>query len=197
MPKWQFVRYNMKDLRIDGEKVYLRPVTLSDATEEYVNWLNDKEVNQYLESRFTRYTLDNVKDYIKKASADPKYLFLAIIRKDNNKHIGNIKLGPIDWHHKFSNLGIMIGDKDSWGKGYATEAERIISDYALDVLKLHKIICGFYADNLGSLKSILRAGFHIEGVLKNQYLSKGGYVDAILIAKFSKENQADKQHDSK
>jgi RimJ/RimL family protein N-acetyltransferase len=178
------------NLRIEGERLYLRPVTLNDATETYVSWLNDEEIKQRLDSHYPVQTLDSVKDYIQKNSQDPKSLFLAIVLKDGDRHIGNIKLGPIDWHNKFSDLGIMIGDKDSWGKGYATEAERIISDYALDVLKLHKIICGSHADNPASLKAILRAGFHIEGIRKNQYLSKdgkNGYVDVILIAKFAKD----------
>lgn len=173
------------NLRIEGERIYLRSLAVEDATEEYVSWLRDEEVNQFLEVHFSKHTLESVRETIKKVSQESNYLFLAIVRKDNNKHIGNIKLGPIDLHHKVSDQGIMIGDRNSWGRGYATEAFKLVADYAFQVLKLHKMTSGVYESNIGCIKSIIGAGYHEEGRRKYQLFHNGKYEDCVLMAKFS------------
>lgn len=176
----------MKEIRLEGNNIYLRSVKISDATKEYVNWLNDPEVNQYLESRFSKHTMKNLKEYIKKILKDPSYIFLAIIQKDSNKHIGNIKLGPINKHHKFAEIGIMIGDKNSWGHGYAMEAIKLLSDFSFNKLKLHKITAGAYENNVGSIKAFTKNGFVIEGIRKELFLFKGKYIDSVMMVKSNK-----------
>src|SRR5712692_61297 len=130
------------DLILEGERLYLRPMRIFDATKEYVQWLNSTKVNQYLESRFVKHSLRSVREYIRNTSRDPNSFFFTIILKSGSKHIGNIKLGPIDWNHKIGDIGIMIGDQDSWGKGYATEAIRIIWNFAFKKLNLQKLTAG-------------------------------------------------------
>lgn len=172
-------------MKINGERLYLRPVKISDARAEYVRWLNDPEVNQFLEIRFVKHTLESLKKYIEKVSRDKNILFLAIILKDGDRHIGNIKLGPIDRNHKLAEAGIMIGDKESWGKGYATEAIKLLTGYAFDKLNLHKITAGAYANNIGSIKAFLKLGFYEEGRRKEHFLYKGEWVEDVLLAKIN------------
>lgn len=173
------------NLRLEGEGIFLRPVNLSDATKEYVNWLNDKEINQFLEVRFIKHTRADLRTYIGKVIKNPNTLFWAIVRKDTDRHIGNIKLGPIDWNHRIGDIGIMIGDKNSWGKGFATEVIRLISDYAFKTLKLHKLTAGAYANNVGSIKAFLKLGFFEEGRRKKHVLCDGKYLDVTLLAKLN------------
>ncbi|MEK7116760.1 MAG: GNAT family N-acetyltransferase [Patescibacteria group bacterium] len=173
----------MKKIKLEGTLIYLRPVEISDATKEYVGWLNDPEVNQYLESRFSKHTSKNLREYINNVLKDSSYIFLAIIRKDSDKHIGNIKLGPINKHHKFAEIGIMIGDKDSWGHGYASEAIGLLSDFSFNRLKLHKIIAGAYENNTGSIKAFTKNGFTIEDVRKELFLFNGKYINSVMMVK--------------
>lgn len=174
-----------KNKRIDGELIYLRPLQKTDVTKQYVKWLNSKKINQFLESRFKKHNKKSIENYIKKMNKNPDILFLAIIRKDDNRHIGNIKLGPIDWNHKFGEIGIMIGDENSLGKGYGTDAIKLISDFGFDHLKLHKIGAGIYENNVGSIKAFLKAGFFIDGIRYKQYIHKGVYVNHILVGKIN------------
>ncbi len=176
---------NQAEYKIEGKRIYLRQITLNDVTEEYVSWLHDEEVNRFLESRFIKHAQENVKEYVQKVSKDQNYLFLAIVRKDNNKHIGNIKVGPIDWHNKISDQGIMIGDRNSWGKGFATEAFKLVADYAFQVLKLHKMTSAVYESNVGSIVALEKGGYHEEGRRKKQLFHNGKYEDCVLMAKFS------------
>ena len=178
---------NIKKIKhIEGNTIILRNIKKTDATAEYVKWLNSKKINQFLESRFVKHTKIDVENYIKKMNHDTNIVFLAIIRKDNQKHIGNIKLGPINWNHKYAEIGIMIGDENSWGKGYANEAIKLISNFGFNYLKMHKITAGSYEENVGSIKAFLKAGFFIEGIHYKQFFSKGKYRNHILLAKIKK-----------
>lgn len=170
-----------KDLYISGNTIYLRKLCLQDANKDYCNWLNDPRVNRFLESRYQRWTVTKIKEYVKDINSSRSNLFLAIIRKDHGRHIGNIKLGPVNLRHKHCVIGIIIGDKSSWGKGFATEAIKLAKDYAFKTLKLQKLNAGVYSQNIGSLKAFQKAGFSVEGVQKKQYYCEGRYVDSILL----------------
>jgi len=168
-------------LCIEGKNIYLRKVRISDGNEQYRKWMEDPEINQFLESRFEKWPVKKLKKYIKNVNKNPDYLFLAIIHKTSKKRVGNIKLGPINRRHKFADIGIIIGEKEFWGKGLASEAIRLITDYAFNKLKLHKLTAGAYISNLGSTRAFEKVGFKIEGVKKKHYFYNGTYVDAVLL----------------
>ena len=98
-----------------------------------------------------------------------------------DKHIGNIKLGPINWIYRIADIGVLIGEKDCWGEGYATEAIALIKEYAFNVLGLHKLTAGSIGLNEGSVKAFQKNNFKIEGVRKKHAFINGSYVDAILL----------------
>ncbi len=167
-----------------GENIYLREVRPSDVTEAYYQWLNDPTITQFLECRFSPNSIDNLIEYVKIKQTDPNNIFLAIVIKENHRHIGNIKLEPINWIHRFADVGILVGEKDCWGKGYATQAIDLVSKFAFDTLNLRKLTAGSYEVNPGSVKAFQKAGFHIECIRKSQLFFQGKYVDNILLAKF-------------
>lgn len=150
-----------------GDRLYLREVCLADVNEYYFRWMNDPEVTQYLESRFYPNSMESLLEYVKGFQGNKDNIFLAIVLKENHKHIGNIKMGPINWFHRLADIGIMIGEKDCWGKGYATEAISLLAEHAFRNLNLHKLTAGFYKTNQGSLKAFQKAGFEVEGVKKS------------------------------
>lgn len=170
-----------RGLSIKGRRIYLREIRLSDSNENYCRWMNDPEVNKFLESRFKRWTVKKIRDYIRKVKCDPSYKFFAILLKSNDRHIGNIKIGPIDRNHRFGDIGLVIGEKSMWGRGYASEAIKLLPKLAFGKMGFHKLTASAYANNKGSIKAFLRAGFKFEGARKKQYLSGGRYVDAIMV----------------
>jgi RimJ/RimL family protein N-acetyltransferase len=166
---------------LTGERIYLREVRLEDVNDTYYRWMNDPEVTEFLESRFYPNSIERLQEYVKEQSGDLNNVFLAVCLKENRKHIGNVKLGPINWIHRFAEIGIVIGEKDYWGHGYASEAIGILVRYAFDVLDLHKLTAGCYQAQHGSVKVFQKNGFEIEGVRKKHYFHKGTYVDAVLL----------------
>ena len=84
---------------IETNRLILRKIVRSDINEDYIKWLNDPEVNKYLETRFQRQTKETVERYWRTQQEEKDSCWLAMCDKDM-VHIGNIKLGPIDLNHR-------------------------------------------------------------------------------------------------
>lgn len=169
---------------LTGKHLTLREVRPSDAAGPYHAWMNDPQVTRYLESRFSSHSVADLEHYITQENANPNSIFLAITLKDNGRHIGNIKVGAISWYHRHGEMGIIIGEKDCWGKGYATEAIHLLCDYLFKDLAFHKICAGCYGENKGSEKAFLQAGFNKIAVRKSHWLCEGKYQDQIILERF-------------
>ena len=167
-----------------GERIYLRRLTEEDASEDYVRWMNDPDINQYLESRFYTHTIESTKAFIRSVTNDNNYQF-GIFVKETGQHIGNIKIGSINHYHRTADIGFLIGEKIFWGKGIATEAIGLAIDFAFITLKLHKLWGGLYSPNMGSLGAFKKNGYEQEGVKKSQCQLNGVYYDVLLFGKIN------------
>ena len=170
---------------LDGPTVYLRKIVPFDVNANYHRWINDPEVAQYLEVRHTRRSMKDLRDYVTGVIERKEEAFFAICLNETGRHIGNIKLGPINKEHRFAHIGFLIGEREFWGQGIATEAVELITRYAFETLKLHKVLAGCYENNLASLRVFKKKGFKKEGVQESQWLVKGKYVDGVLLAKIN------------
>jgi RimJ/RimL family protein N-acetyltransferase len=168
---------------LQGERILLRKVSPDDVNGAYYRWMNDPTINRFLESRFFPHSLESLREYVVNKQGDNLNAFFAILLKDGNRHIGNIKLGPIDSNHRLADIGILIGEKDCWGKEYAAEAISLVVNYAFDKLNLHKVTAGCYAPNKGSIRAFEKAGFIQEGLRKAQCFCEGEYVDVVLLGR--------------
>ena len=166
---------------LTGKKLYLRGIEEEDLEGRYFDWLNDYEVTKYMESGSFPNTVEKMQEYFKNVGRSNNNVLLAIVDKKTDKHIGNVRLGPINWIHRTSFLGIMIGEKDFWGKGYGTEALKLIMDYAFNRLNLHKISAGMNASNKPSIRAYEKAGFKVEGQRKDELYVNGEYHDVIIM----------------
>lgn len=173
-------------LKIKGKRIYLRLLCPNDASKEYLKWLKDPSINQYLESRFNSYTLNLIKNYIRATNKNNSNFLFGIFLNSNNEHIGNIKIGNINSFHRFADLGIMIGKKELWGKGYGTEAIKLATRFAFRKLKLHKLFAGIYANNKGSYKAFFKCGYILAGRLRKHRNFNKRYVDDIIVEKINK-----------
>lgn len=98
-------------------------------------------------------------------------------------HIGNIKIGSINQHHRFGDIGLLIGERTARERGYGTEAICLATKYVFGELDLNKVIAGMYASNIPSYKSFVKAGFRQVGVYKKHWLCNGEFVDSFLMEK--------------
>lgn len=167
---------------IETERIGLRPLVESDATMEYLSWLNDPEVTRGIETGIFPTTKDELAVYVQNVARSKTDLMFAIIDKSNNKHVGNAKLANINWVHRNAQFGIIIGDRNAWGKGFGSDACRALVKYAFDKLNLHKVWLIVYANNPAAKGLYEKVGFVTEGCQREHVFSEGKFVDAYLMA---------------
>ncbi len=166
---------------LEGERVVLREVRASDVTDAYHAWMNDPEVTRFLEIRFVPHSKEDIAAYVERSRHDRTNVFLAIVRREDGAHIGNVRLGAINWIHRTAELALVIGEKSAWGRGYATETIALVVDYGFRVLNLHKVSAGCYGPNEGSIRAFLKAGFTEEARRPQHFFSNGRYVDHVWL----------------
>lgn len=164
---------------IIGENIYLRTIEALDINERYQRWFNDVEVCQFNDHhRFPLYREEMAK-YYQEVIQSKNNLVLAIVDKVSDVHIGNIALHNIDAINRSAELTLIIGEKDFWGKGVATEACQLIITHGFGALNLHRIYCGTSAVNIGMQKVAEKLGFVREGVRRDGIYKDGQYHDLI------------------
>lgn len=162
-------------------RVELHELDPGDVSDRYVAWLNDPKVNRFLESRFVTHTADSVREFVTAMAASEANVLFGIFLVDSRRHIGNIKIGPVIEQHRTADVGLLIGEQDEWGKGYASEAIAAASAHAFDAMGVQKLTAGCYDQNLGSARAFEKAGWRREGVRRSQFVSNGRRVDEILL----------------
>lgn len=170
---------------LKGKKLDLCPIDENLHLSNVLLWMNDSDITKWLLMLLPASAAQE-KDWFAKQSFlsnPPSDIVLAIVLKDG-QHIGNIGLHKIDWISRRAELGIVIGDKDQWGKGYASEAEKLLIHYAFESLGLNKLYAPIFADNVGSQKAIQKNGAHEEARLKNHYWKNGKYNDSVIFSIF-------------
>lgn len=187
-----------KILRGGVDTVTLRQAELTDCTERYVQWLNDPEVNRFLETRWEKQDLESITDFVRGQRENHHSILFAITLTDSGRHIGNIKIGPVHPHYFHADISYFIGEKDLWGKGCATEAIGLVCRFGFEELGLHRIEAGTYEEAVGSQKALLKNGFQREGVFREQVISDGKPVDiyryGLLVREFTDMgNQEDRK----
>jgi len=140
-----------------------------DITKKYQKWMNDPEVQKYTEQKYKKNSVSNIKKFVKEKNASQTEFLFGIFLKEMNEihHIGNIKLGPINYIHNTAEISYFIGEKNLWGKGYTTKAIKKIINLARKK-KIKKLKAGFYEMNKGSKKVLEKDGFKIEGIFKSE-----------------------------
>lgn len=155
---------------------------------DYVRWLNDPTINRFLESRFTTHTQASVSTFVQCCRDDANTLFMGIRSLSlNQRHIGNVKLASIDRRHGLGEVGILIGESDAWGHGFASSALKALAALSMKQLGLRKLTAGCYVSNVGSQKAFERAGFVVEGVRRDHFILDGKPEDLVLMGLWLKQ----------
>lgn len=167
----------------DGGRVMLRELHEADVDETYLSWFQDATVTEFLDAK--KISREDAINYMRHGRETRSYFMYALIAKDSNAHIGNVKIGPIQWAHLISDLVTVIGCREYWGKGLATEAIRLGNRVAFETYGIRKLSGGIADGNVGSVKAYTGAGWVIEGRLKGHHLINGEPRDRIIVSCFN------------
>ena len=164
-----------------GDGIVLHGLQAEDVGPDYVAWLNDPEVNRFLETRHTSQTHESVVGFVaEKADSGDSFLF-GIYVGESGRHVGNIKLGPVRAEHDLAEVSLFIGARDAWGQGIGARAISLVSRFGFEQLSLRKLSASIYAPNIASVRAFKRAGWRQEAVLPAHYLLDDVPVDIIVM----------------
>lgn len=167
---------------MEGINIEIRKLSENDIDNEYCSWFEntDGHLNYYTGSgrKFDKAVL--LEDF-KRGVEEKKYYYYLIFDKANNHSIGNVKIGPIDWRNKTSDLVVFIGNRKYLGKGLASKAISLANEIAFSEFDLRRLHGGMIDKNIPSIKAYTRAGWSIEATMKGYYFIDGESVDRICV----------------
>ncbi len=168
------------DKNISGKKIILRKLERCDL-EISITWLKDPTVNKFLSHNFKELTIDEELQWFNSIQLSNRDMVFAIIVKDKNKYIGNCSLHRIDWVSKTCELGIVIGNKEYWNKGYGSDVINSITGFVLNKLNLANIHLNVYEYNNRAIKAYKKCGFKLIKILKENHLYDNKYWDTYVM----------------
>ena len=167
---------------IEGRLVKIELFKLENITDTYLDWLNDTVTMQYSNQRFHRHTQHTSLAYL--GSFDcTENLFLAVSLKSNEKYVGTMS-AYISSAHETADMGIMIGDKASWGLGVGGDAWATLLSFLLNTVKVRKVTGGAVAANKGMIKIMSNSGMIPDGVRVRPELIDRKAEDILHFAKY-------------
>ncbi|MBD7983472.1 GNAT family N-acetyltransferase [Sporosarcina sp. Sa2YVA2] len=164
-------------------KVEIRELTLDDVEDRY-QWCLDKEVTKHLNmpEKFPPFSREETQIWIEMCINKRNGYEQKAIVTEERKHIGWVDLKNIDRMNRHAELGIAIGDKTYWGKGYGLAAMKEMLLWGFNELELNKIWLRVEVDNEKAIKSYTRMGYVEEGILRQDRLRNGEFVDRVRMS---------------
>ena len=152
---------------------------------KYISWFNDPEVCRYNSHSKIPMTKRRAIEYVNSVnnSLNSPIVWSILFKNKNKKiidHIGNVCLDSLNWINRSAEFSIIIGDKEYWGKGIATNVLQLILCHAFIKLNLERVWLGTSEDNIGMQKSAIKAGMKREAVLIKNLFINGKYSDSII-----------------
>ena len=167
---------NQPIITLRGHKVALGPVR-RDLLPLYQAWMNQADTTRFL--RMGIYSLENEESWYEGVAKGDGIAYFTIYEMATMKPIGGVDLHAIDQVNRTAELGIMIGDTESRGKGYGTEAVQLMCDWGFNAMGLNSIMLLTFAFNIAGQKAYTKAGFREFGRRRNVRWFAGRYWDDI------------------
>lgn len=165
---------------LTGNRVVLRPITLADADPMFAS-LSDAESMRLTGTQQT-FTLEQVQHYCQKVVTANDRADFAITLKGDPTYLGEVVLNDIDWVNRSGSFRIALASETLFGKGYGSEATRLIVAYGFQNLKLHRLSLEVYDFNPRAQHVYEKVGFVREGLLRDVLLWDGVYHSAIVMS---------------
>lgn len=173
-----------------GEKIYLAAVDPAELGEAMARWGNDSEYMRLQDADpARRFSTTSYKSWIEKnLEENQNQGFWFTIRScGDDRLIGDVSLWVVSWTHRDGFAGIGIGDRQDWGRGFGTEAMQLLLRFAFHELDLHRVSLNVFDYNPRAIRSYEKAGFHLEGRVRQAGQRDGQRYDFIYMGILANE----------
>lgn len=170
---------------IPGHRVRLRPVEKDDLP-RFVKWFADPEVRENLEMALPLSLGQEEKWYERNLQAGEAQAWAIDAQPADMAvgpwvHIGSCSFHAVAWRHRSAEMGIVIGARDYWNRGYGTEAVTTLCQFGFETLNFNRIGLRVFANNARAIRCYEKVGFQHEGRLRQDNYSAGSYRDTLLM----------------
>jgi diamine N-acetyltransferase len=176
-------------INISGEKVALGPLR-RELLPLYQKWINDFEVTRTLGIGWRPMTWEAEQAWYDGASKRTPDVVFTLYERLTLRPIGTTGLHDVDHVSRTAEFGILIGEKDCWGRGYGTEATALMLDYGFNGLGLHNIMLRVFSYNERGIRAYTRAGFRELGRRREVWRLGGRVYDCIYMECLATEFQS-------
>jgi len=190
----------------ETDRLYVRPFVREDIEGNYKKWWMDQEVTRHNSHGLFPYTKSQMDAFLSKleSSDDIVWAVIAKLRavcaKKNNIilapcHIGNISLTNINWVNKSAEFSCIFGEKKYWGRGFCTEAAKLLFEHGFKKLNLHRIWTGTAKTNIGMIKVAEKLGMELDGIFKDGVFLNGKYEDVLSFGLLQNETYSNQKEE--
>ena len=168
--------------RIEGSLIDLRELRHEDIPVIH-SWVNDPLVMRYLSWGVFPQTRRETERYCEAqmSGADPLNRAFVIALREGDACIGTTGCHNIEWRSRSAELGIVIGKREYLGKGYGTEAVRLLLRFSFTELNLHRVFLKVFDFNERAIRCYSKCGFVEEGRLRDAFYRDGDYHDILVM----------------
>jgi RimJ/RimL family protein N-acetyltransferase len=170
---------------IVGDRIYLRPLEPGQDYHLYATWRNDEEIRRW----FAVYPSSDArgKERLDNLYKSFTHILFGVALKSDNRLIGTVGLKDINHLNQSAEFYVTIGDRSVWGKGYGTEATKLMVRYGFMELNLNRIQTQDMEENIGGWRADEKAGFKYEGTLREAIPRFGKYHDVRVYSLLRRE----------
>lgn len=156
---------------------------------DYLKWLRDYDVVKTINrpEYLKPISFKEVKNYVESVWRSESDIFLAITLKADGKFIGTARVSQINRTTQTADLGILIGDREQWGRGVATDTLSVLAHYMFEHSRMRRLTAGLIEPNVAMKRVFEKLGFNQEGVFRKHDLYEGEFVDHIYLGCFASE----------
>lgn len=148
--------------KFTGKLVRLAALDIEKVPEIWARWNRDSEYQQLLDWGPSKiYTMSQIKEWLEKSGS--RSCCFSIHSLEDDQVIGFVELDGLNFTGGDGWVGIGIGERDFWGKGYGTDAMRVLLRFAFEELNLNRVSLNVFEYNERAIKSYQKIGFQIEG----------------------------------
>ena len=165
---------------LTGKRVYLRPLAKEDSV--YLRkWSDDAEIRGLI-GEVTSMSQADCEKFLEEVCADNSREWFVVVIKKNDRVIGEAGLLRMFPAWRTTDVSVIIGEKEEWGKGYGTEAILLLLDYAFRHLDFHRVAIGVVGFNERALRFWEKVGFRREGIQRDGYYYDDKYYDFVTMS---------------
>jgi len=165
---------------LTGKRVYLRPLAKEDSV--YLRkWSDDAEIRGLI-GEVTSMSQADCEKFLEEVCADNSREWFVVVIKKNDRVIGEAGLLRMFLAWRTTDVSVIIGEKEEWGKGYGTETILLLLDYAFRHLDFHRVAIGVVGFNERALRFWEKVGFRREGIQRDGYYYDDKYYDFVTMS---------------